>query len=92
MDWFDIATGTFLVVGCVAGIAYYAWRSWQERAFNQYYAAQITVLMGFLTVFVPPWVYGVEDNFTFGIGAALIIIGLTQAAWFKHKKGREKGV
>lgn len=86
MDWFDVATGTIVVLCCVLGIAYYAWRSWQERAFNQYYAAQMTVFIGFLTVFLPLWVYGVEDNFTFGVGAALILTGLAQSAWFKRKK------
>lgn len=85
MDWFDAVTGTVLVLGCVVGIAFFSWRSWQERAFNQYYAGQITMLAGFLTVFVPPRVYSIEDDFTFWLGGALIFIGLGQAAWFKRK-------
>lgn len=92
MDWFAAVTATVLVLLCVGGIAYYSWRSWRERAFNQYYAGQITVFAGILTVFLPHEVYGIEDDFTLWIGAALIFIGLAQAAWFKHRKGREKGV
>lgn len=86
MDWFDAVTGTILVVGCVAGIAYYAWGCWQERRLNRYYAGQITMLAGFLTVFLPPRVYGIGDDFTFWIGAVLIFSGLAQAAWFKRRE------
>lgn len=91
MDWFHTLLETVMVLFCVGGIAFYAWRCWQERALNRYYAGLINMLAGVLVLILPRRVYGIEDDFTFWIGAFLFLSGLAQAAWFKGKQGETKG-